>query len=71
MIGARLGVPVVPVRVIGLEQVLHHTWKMAKPGPARVVFGKPMMLAGDDYAALAKEVEEAVRALGDDTRDGR
>ncbi len=64
MIGARLGVPVVPVRLIGLEQVLHHTWKMAKPGPAEVVFGKPLMLTGDDYAALAKEVEDAVRALG-------
>jgi long-chain acyl-CoA synthetase len=63
MIGARLGVPVVPVRLIGLDQVLHQTWKMAKPGPARVVFGKPMMLTGDDYAALAKDVENAVRAL--------
>jgi long-chain acyl-CoA synthetase len=67
MIGARLGVPVVPVRLIGLDQVLHHTWKMAKPGPARVAFGKPLMLAGDDYAALAKDVENAVRALGGDT----
>ena len=65
MIGARLGVPVVPVRLIGLEQVLHHTWKMAKPGPAQVVFGKPLMLTGDDYPALAKEVEDAVRALGE------
>ena len=33
---------------------------MAKPGPARVVFGKPLMLTGDDYASLAKEVEDAV-----------
>ena len=66
MIGARLGVPVVPIRLIGLEQVLHHSWKMAKPGPAKVVFGKPLMLTGDDYPALAKQVEDAVRRLGED-----
>ena len=33
MIASRLGVPVVPVRLEGLDKVLHHTWKMAKPGP--------------------------------------
>lgn len=63
MIGARLGVPVVPVRLVGLEQVLHHSWKMAKPGPAKVIFGAPLTLEGDDYAALAERVERAVRAL--------
>jgi long-chain acyl-CoA synthetase len=63
MIGARLGVPVVPVRLIGLEKVLHQKMKMAKPGPAKVIFGKPLMLTGDDYAARAKDVEDAVRAL--------
>jgi long-chain acyl-CoA synthetase len=70
MIGARLGVPVVPVRLIGLDQVLHQSWKMAKPGPARVVFGSPLMLTGDDYPALAKEVEDAVRALGEGRQIG-
>jgi len=63
MIASRLGVPVVPVRLEGLDKVLHHTWKMAKPGPARVAFGAPMKLVGDDYEALAKQVEDAVRAL--------
>ncbi len=63
MIGARLDVPVIPVGVSGLDQVLHHTWKMAKPGPARIRFGAPLRLQGDDYAALAKQVEDAVRVL--------
>jgi long-chain acyl-CoA synthetase len=63
MIGARLRVPVVPVRLVGLDAILHQSWKMAKPGPARVIFGSPVHLAGDDYAALAKEVEQAVRLL--------
>ena len=63
MIGARLDVPVIPVGISGLDKVLHQTWKMAKPGPARIRFGPPLRLQGDDYAALAKQVEDAVRDL--------
>jgi long-chain acyl-CoA synthetase len=63
MIGSRLDVPVVPVRLEGLDKVLHLSWKMARPGRVRVAFGKPLRLAGDDYAALAAQVENAVRAL--------
>jgi long-chain acyl-CoA synthetase len=63
MIASRLGVPVVPVRIVGLDKVLHHTWRMARPGRVRVSFGKPLHLTGDDYEALAKQVEDAVRNL--------
>jgi long-chain acyl-CoA synthetase len=63
MVGSRLDVPVVPVRLEGLDKVLHPSWKMAKPGPVRVAFGKPLRLAGDDFEALAAQVEDAVRAL--------
>jgi long-chain acyl-CoA synthetase len=63
MIGSRLGVPVVPVRVDGLDRVLHAKMKFPKRGPVRVAFGPPLNLAGDDYAALAKQVEEAVKRL--------
>jgi len=63
MIGSRLGVPVVPVRLDGLERVLHQKMKFPERGPARVAFGAPMRLTGDDYEALAKQIEEAVRAL--------
>ncbi len=63
MIASRLGVPVVPVRIDGLERVLHHTWRMARPGRVRVAFGAPMELSGDDYEALARQVEDAVRKL--------
>jgi long-chain acyl-CoA synthetase len=63
MIASRLGVPVVPVRIDGLERVLHHTWHMARPGRVRVAFGAPMRLVGDDYETLTRQVEEAVRAL--------
>jgi long-chain acyl-CoA synthetase len=63
MLGARLGIPVVPVRLEGLEKVLHKSAKMARPGRAVVRFGAPMRLEGEDFAGLAGKVEGAVRGL--------
>ncbi len=63
MIASKLGLPVVPVRIEGLDRVLHQTWKMARMGRVRIAFGPPLRLAGGDYLALAKQVEEAVRKL--------
>ena len=63
MLGSKLDVPVIPVRLTGLDQVLHRTWKMARPGRVKVTFGKPLRLNGEDYLALAKTVEEAARDL--------
>jgi long-chain acyl-CoA synthetase len=62
MIASRLDVPVVPVRLDGLDHVLHQTWKFPKRGPVRVTFLPPMSLKGNDYAAIARDVENAVRA---------
>jgi long-chain acyl-CoA synthetase len=63
MLAARLRVPVIPVRLENLEKVLHKAAKMATPGPAKVKFGPPLHLEGDDYIGLAGKVEAAVRAL--------
>jgi long-chain acyl-CoA synthetase len=63
MLASRLNVPVVPVRLKGLDQVLHPTWRMARPGRVTVTFGAPLNLQGQDYLGLAKQVEEAVKAL--------
>jgi long-chain acyl-CoA synthetase len=63
MIAAKLGIPVVPIRIRGLDRVLHKTWKMAWPGRVDIAFGPALRLTGDDYRALAKQVEEAVRKL--------
>jgi long-chain acyl-CoA synthetase len=63
MIASRLTVPVVPVRIDGLQKVLPPGWRMARPGSVRVTFGKPLTLTGDDYEGLARQVEDAVRAL--------
>jgi long-chain acyl-CoA synthetase len=64
MMAARLDVPVIPVRLEGVDRVLHQTWKMAKPGRVRVTFGAPLQLDGDDYVTLTAQVEAAVRKLG-------
>jgi long-chain acyl-CoA synthetase len=63
MIASRLDATVVPVRIVGLDRVLHVGWRMARPGRVRVIFGEPMRLKGEDYEALAKQVEGAVRRL--------
>src|SRR5213075_1610210 len=63
MIASRLNATVVPVRLDGLQDVLRVGWRLARPGRVRVAFGKPLLLAGEDYEALAKTVEAAVRAL--------
>jgi long-chain acyl-CoA synthetase len=63
MMASRLGTQVVPVRLEGLDRILHKTWRMAKPGPARIRFGAPLSLKGDDYTSLAQRVERAVREL--------
>jgi long-chain acyl-CoA synthetase len=63
MIGSRLGVPIVPVRLDGVHKVLPVGWRMARPGRVQVRFGAPLRLVGDDYEALAKQVEAAVRGL--------
>ena len=63
MIASKLGVPVVPVRLEGLDRILHQSWKFPARGRGRVAFGKPISLTGSDYAALARQVEEAVRQL--------
>jgi 1-acyl-sn-glycerol-3-phosphate acyltransferase len=63
MIASKLGIPVVPIRIDGLDKVLHSTWKMARPGRVRIAFGPPLRLDGGDYLALARQVEDRVRRL--------
>ena len=63
MIGAKLGVPVVPIRLVGADRLLHQKARFPTPGRVTVRFGPPLYLQGDDYAALARQVEAAVRAL--------
>ncbi|HWF11692.1 MAG TPA: AMP-binding protein [Bryobacteraceae bacterium] len=63
MLASRLRIPVVPVRLEGLELVLHKSAKFPVPGKVRVRFGAAIRTEGDDYAAIAKQIEDAVRGL--------
>ncbi len=63
MIASRLGIPVVPIRLDGLDRVLPRHANFPSVAHARCTFGAPITLTGNDYAALAARVEAAVRAL--------
>ena len=63
MIGSRLDVPIVPVRLDGVDKLLPVGGSFVRPGRVRVAFGPPLRLHGADYAALASLVEQAVRGL--------
>ena len=63
MMASRLALPVVPVRLEGVDRVLHQTWRWPRRGAVCVTFGSPIMLEGDDYVSLARRVEEAVVGL--------
>ena len=63
LIAAKLKVPVIPVRIRGMDRVLHRHAHWPSPGRVEVVFGAPFYLQGNDYVALAKSVEDGVQAL--------
>ena len=63
MIGSRLNLPIIPVRIDGADRVLHTSWRWPRPGYVSVTFGRPIRLSGDNYAELARQVEQAVRDL--------
>ena len=64
LMAARLEVPVVPVHLHGLFDVMsvHDRWP--RPGSVRVEFGSPVIPgSGEDYARLAERVETCIRGL--------
>jgi long-chain acyl-CoA synthetase len=63
LIASRLRLPVVPIRLKGVEKVLHRDEPWPHPGPVEISFGPALYLKGEDYGALAKQVETAVLAL--------
>ena len=55
--------PAVPVRLRGVEKILHRGQLFPRPGPVEVAFGPPLHLSGEDYPDLARQVEQAIREL--------
>jgi long-chain acyl-CoA synthetase len=63
MMASRLKLPVVPLRVRGSNRVLHPGWRFPRPGFVGVKIGAPVRLEGEDYAGLARELEELIRSM--------
>jgi 1-acyl-sn-glycerol-3-phosphate acyltransferase len=63
MIASRARIPVVPVLLEGVDRVLQRDASWPTHAPSKVTFGPPLVLEGDDFAAAAKRVEDAVRRL--------
>ncbi len=63
MLASRLQLPVVPIRLRGLNGVLPVHSKWPHRGAVEVSIGSPVSLRGESYGELAREVEEAVRRL--------
>ncbi|MBZ5525376.1 MAG: AMP-binding protein [Acidobacteriia bacterium] len=63
MIASRMQIPVVPIRLIGLDKVLHRYTVWPRRGPVEVKIGAPLLLKGESYKDLAKQVEDAVRGM--------
>lgn len=64
MLAIHLNLPVVPVRLEGLDRVLGREARWATRGPVQVTFGAPLLAGDDDSAAFTARIEAAVHALG-------
>jgi long-chain acyl-CoA synthetase len=63
LIAGNTGAPVVPVRLFGVDRVLHRKARWPSMGKVDVGFGKAMTFGEQDYAEIARRIEEAVRRL--------
>jgi long-chain acyl-CoA synthetase len=64
LLANNLGIPVLPMRIVGLFAVKQAGRKFARPGEIQVRIGKPMTFAaGSDPAQIAQELQEAVEVL--------
>jgi long-chain acyl-CoA synthetase len=60
MLASHVHAPVVPVRIEGLDRVLHRDAHWPTRGPVKIAFGPALKLAGSDYAAQARKLQQAV-----------
>jgi len=63
MMAAHLKIPIIPVRLKGLDHVLHRTAHWPSPGPVEIAFGHPVSADGKSYEEIVRDLESAVRAL--------
>lgn len=63
MIASRLRLPVVPIRLRGVNRILPRHARMPHPGPVEVHIGAPIELRKEPYSIVAQRVEAAIRGL--------
>ena len=63
LMASRLSLPIVPVRLRGLDKVLHRKARWATPGSVQITFGPAIRLPAGDWRDLARQVQDAVERL--------
>ena len=64
LIASEMGVPVIPVRLEGLHEILPKGSVLPRRGVATATFGAPLVFAGRrDYGPVAATIERSLRAL--------
>jgi len=64
LLANNLGIPVLPMRIVGLSEVKQAGRKFARPGEISVRIGRPITFAtGSDAAQIARELQSVVEGL--------
>ena len=63
LMASRLKLPVVPIRLRGLDVIWPRTAKGPRRGEAELSIGAPLTLEGESYHALAEKLAEVIRSL--------
>jgi len=60
-----LGIPVVPIKISGTDQVLPHEANFPKQGKVTVTFGEPLRFRYEEAAEIVEKTRQAVEKLGE------
>jgi long-chain acyl-CoA synthetase len=58
-----LGIPVVPIKISGPDQVLPHEASFPKKGKVTVTFGEPLRFRFEEPAEIVEKTRQAVERL--------
>ena len=60
-----MGIPVVPIKISGTDQVLPHEANFPKQGKVTVTFGEPLRFRYEEAAEIVEKTRQAVEKLGE------
>lgn len=63
LLAQKLKLPIQPIRIRGLDQVLHRTWRMARPGKVTISFGEPISVEGLSTEDAVKKLYSSITSL--------